>query len=67
MKSRSYLTKQALENPSGFLTLLGKVLPLQLSADPAGGNITIEIVKFGDSPGALTAPHAGDPSWPPVN
>lgn len=29
-----YLTTQAVENPGPFLTLLGKVLPTQISGDP---------------------------------
>lgn len=29
-----YLVKQADENPAAFLTLVGKVLPLQLQGDP---------------------------------
>lgn len=29
-----YLVKQADANPSGFMTLLGKVLPLQVQGDP---------------------------------
>jgi hypothetical protein len=28
-----YLVKQANDNPSGFLTLIGKVLPLQVTGD----------------------------------
>jgi hypothetical protein len=31
----NYLRQQASENPTAFLTLVGKVLPLQLSGDPA--------------------------------
>ena len=31
--SVAYLTKQAAENPTAFLTLVGKVLPLQVNAD----------------------------------
>lgn len=31
---REYLARQALENPGPFLTLIGKVLPLQVSGDP---------------------------------
>lgn len=31
---RDYLARQALENPGPFLTLIGKVLPLQLTGDP---------------------------------
>jgi hypothetical protein len=29
-----YLTVQARENPAAFLTLLGKVLPMQVQGDP---------------------------------
>jgi hypothetical protein len=29
-----YLTAQAKENPAAFMTLLGKVLPTQLTGDP---------------------------------
>lgn len=29
-----YLTKQATENPAPFLSLLGKVLPMQIAGDP---------------------------------
>ncbi len=31
-----YLTTQAIENPGPFLTLLGKVLPLQMTGDGGG-------------------------------
>lgn len=30
-----YLERQAAENPGPFLTLIGKVLPLQITGDPA--------------------------------
>ena len=30
-----YLTKQASENPVAFMTLVGKVLPMQITGDPA--------------------------------
>lgn len=30
---RAYLAEQALENPGAFMTLVGKVLPLQLDAN----------------------------------
>ena len=29
-----YLMRQADENPTAFLTLVGKVLPLQITSDP---------------------------------
>ena len=32
---QKYLVAQAHENPTAFLTLVGKVLPLQVSGDPA--------------------------------
>ena len=40
-----YLTRQAETNPTAFMTLLGKVLPMQAGGD--GGNpITVQIVRF---------------------
>lgn len=30
----TYLTRQAIEQPAAFLSLLGKVLPLQVQGDP---------------------------------
>lgn len=30
---QAYLTRQARENPSGYLTLIGKVLPLTIQGD----------------------------------
>ena len=35
--------RQAHENPGSFLTLVGKVLPLQVSGE-GGGAITIEVI-----------------------
>lgn len=32
---QKYLVAQAHDNPTAFLTLVGKVLPLQVSGDPA--------------------------------
>jgi hypothetical protein len=45
-----YLTQQAKENPTAFLTLLGKVLPMQVAGDPENPLVLIErrIVKAGD-------------------
>jgi hypothetical protein len=40
-----YLTTQAEENPAAFMTLLGKVLPLQIGGVGADGKITVEVVK----------------------
>lgn len=35
-----YLQRQAVENPTAFLTLVGKVIPLQLNAgDPPKGGV----------------------------
>lgn len=41
-----YLTEQAQENPTAFLTLLGKVLPTQVEGSGKGGEIIhrIELV-----------------------
>ena len=41
-----YLVKQAEKNPTAFLTLVGKVLPMQVTGE-SGGAITIEVVRFG--------------------
>ena len=43
---QKYLMEQAAANPSAFLTLVGKVLPLTLAGE-GGGGVVIEIVKFG--------------------
>jgi hypothetical protein len=40
----NYLVAQARQNPGPFMTLLGKVLPMQVSGEE-GGNIIVEIVK----------------------
>ncbi|KTS10264.1 hypothetical protein SB2_06870 [Methylobacterium radiotolerans] len=40
-----YLTIQATENPAGFMTLLGKVLPMQVTGE---GDGPIKIVINGD-------------------
>lgn len=48
-----YLAEQAKENPSAFLTLIGKVLPLQVTGDgggPLSHSITIEFVSSRTSP-----------------
>ena len=39
-----YLEKQAEENPTAFLTLVGKVLPLQVTGE--GGGPVVERVEF---------------------
>ena len=38
-----YLTQQAMQNPTAFLTLLGKVLPTQFAGDGDDGAIRIEV------------------------
>lgn len=44
-----YLTLQATENPGPFMSLLGKVLPMQLNhADADGDKLTIQVVRFAD-------------------
>jgi hypothetical protein len=47
-----YLIRQSEENPTAFMTLVGKVLPLQVNAEHSGeiGHRVIErrIVKAGD-------------------
>lgn len=41
-----YLTEQATENPQAFMTLLGKVLPTQVSGD-AGNPIALKVTIGG--------------------
>jgi hypothetical protein len=41
-----YLTEQAAENPSAFLSLLGKVLPLQVTGD-SENPLVINVVQRG--------------------
>ncbi|MCC7144261.1 MAG: hypothetical protein IT349_19370 [Candidatus Eisenbacteria bacterium] len=43
---QTYLVAQAKKNPTAFLTLVGKVLPLQVSGED-GGPLQIEVVRFG--------------------
>lgn len=40
-----YLARQAEDNPAAFMTLVGKVLPLQLTGD-GGGAMLVEVVKY---------------------
>lgn len=40
-----YLTKQAAENPGPFMTLLGKVLPMQVTGE-GGGPLKVEQVMW---------------------
>lgn len=43
-----YLTKQATANPKAFLTLVGKVLPLQVTGD-GGGPLRVTITQDDES------------------
>ena len=45
-----YLTLQAQQNPTAFLTLIGKVLPTTLEGKVSAG-LTVKIVRFGDDAG----------------
>jgi len=45
----SYLVRQATDNPTAFLSLVGKVLPLQVSGDPEAP-LNIQIVRYADNP-----------------
>jgi hypothetical protein len=40
----SYLEVQATENPGPFMSLLGKVLPMQITGE-GGGSVQVELVK----------------------
>lgn len=44
---KNYLKEQAIKNPSAFMSLLGKVLPMQLAGDPNNpikGEITVKFL-----------------------
>ena len=41
-----YLTKQAKANPAAFMTLLGKVLPMQIAGDPDNPLHTITTIEL---------------------
>lgn len=41
----AYLQEQATENPAAFLTLIGKVLPLQVTGKDSGP-LTVHVVNF---------------------
>lgn len=43
----AYLKEQAEKNPTAFLTLVGKVLPLQLAGDPDGAPLIFRTVYEG--------------------
>ena len=40
---RDYLAKRAIDTPAAFLTLVGKVLPMQISGE-GGGPVTINVI-----------------------
>ncbi len=44
---QAWLQEQMDANPTAFLTLLGKVLPLQVSGE-GGGPVVIELVHYDD-------------------
>jgi hypothetical protein len=56
---QAYLEQQADKNPVAFLTLIGKVLPLQVSGE-GGGPFSIEVVRFVDT-GVRRAGEAAGP------
>lgn len=47
---QAYLERQAEQNPAAFLTLLGKVLPLQVNGPAADGAHRVTIVVEGVPP-----------------
>ena len=42
-----YLKQTAIDHPTAFLTLIGKVLPLQVTGGD-GGPLVVQVVKFAD-------------------
>lgn len=45
-----YLTLQAMENPGPFMSLLGKVMPMQVEGTGKDGAISVVIQRFSDEP-----------------
>lgn len=45
----TYLHAQAIANPGPFMSLLGKVLPMQVTGED-GEALQIQIVRFGNDP-----------------
>jgi len=45
----AYLRERAIDNPTAFLTLVGKVLPLQVTGE-GDGPLQVHIVRFSDKP-----------------
>ena len=43
-----YLSEQAIKNPAAFLTLVGKVLPLQMTGED-DGPVVVKIVNYASS------------------
>lgn len=43
-----YLTTQAAQNPGPFMSLLGKVLPMQIAGDDDGGPLKVVIQRYAD-------------------
>lgn len=43
-----YLSEQARENPTSFLTLIGKVLPLTIAGSGENGEHVIHVVRWVD-------------------
>ena len=44
---QQYLAEQAAKNPTAFMTLLGRVLPLTLAGDASEPAISVQIVRYG--------------------
>ena len=54
--AEGYLKRQAVENPVAFMSLMGKVLPLQISSDP-DNPLTLNVNRI-----ELVAPAVGNAS-----
>ena len=46
---QEWLEQQMDDNPSAFMTLIGQVLPLQVSGTPGGEAIVVKITKYDGS------------------
>jgi hypothetical protein len=54
-----YLKTQAIENPTAFMGLIGRLVPAEVSAKIAGadgGPVRVEVLRVRDAPGTMPVP-----------
>jgi hypothetical protein len=50
-----YLVKQANDNPAGYLTLLGRIVPMQVGADPDSNQLVVFVNRYAQPDGSFVA------------